>query len=115
MNASLALLLVAIAMTLCKANGSPVVVEAGSPESDIMDGSVDAGEDSRDGTLDIQFAAYSFDGINESAYNHKPSHSLPMAVIEGVADPVAHGGYIDTGDVPWAGVPEIVAESVVPA
>lgn len=115
MNASLALLVVAIAMTLCIANGSPVVVEAGSPESDIMDGSVDAGEDSRDGTLDVQFAAYSFDGIVETGSNHKPSHSLPMAVIEGVADPFAHGGYIDTGDAPWAGVPDIVAENIVPA
>lgn len=116
MNASLALLVVAIAMMmLCKANGSPVVVEAGSAESDIMDGSVDAGEDSRDGTLDIQFAAYSFDGTNESVNKHKPSHSLPMAVLEGASDPIVHVGYLDTGDVPWAGVPEIAAENVVPA
>lgn len=114
MNASLALLVVVIVMTLCKANGSPVAVETGSPESDIMDGSVDAGEDSRDGTLDIKFAAYSFDGISESSYN-KPSHSLPMAVLDGVADSIAHGEYVDTADVPLANVPEIVVENIVPA
>lgn len=110
MNAAIALLMVAIAMTLCMVNGSPVVVAAGSPESDIMDGSVDAGEDSRDGTLDIQSAAYSFDGISESAYNHQLS--LPMAVHEGVADHIANG-VVDTDDIPWAGVPEIVAENIV--